>query len=86
MKCKICNKRMTDIYLDFDYEYDSLTKKAVNVPACQCPKCDKIIVPDLIMARLKGYAAQECNNVVDFAKHEQQEEDDFVALHMLGFM
>lgn len=31
MKCRICKKHMTDIYLDFDYEHNSLTKKAVNV-------------------------------------------------------
>ncbi|WP_077613130.1 YgiT-type zinc finger protein [Clostridium sp. Marseille-P2415] len=86
MKCKICQKRMIDIDIEFDYEYNGLIKKAVNVPAFQCLKCNDTIVDDLISARLKAYAMQECNNVIDFAKYEKQEEENFVTLHMLGLM
>lgn len=86
MKCKTCKKRMKSILTDFDYSCGGITKKAVRVPACQCPQCNDIIVPDIIMSKLKGYTAWEDGNIVDFAKHEEQETADFVALHMMGFM
>ena len=77
---------MTDIRVDFDCEHGGNTKKAVNVPACQCPICSNVIVPDSVLERLKGFAVRERENVVDFAKCQQQEEDDYIVLNMLGFM
>ena len=86
MKCKVCKKRMTDIRIDFDYKHGGISKKAVNVPACQCLQCSNVIVPDMVLERLKGFAVRECENVVDFAKCQQQEEDDYIVLNMLGMM
>ena len=86
MKCKTCKKCMTDIRIDFNYEHSSISKKAVNVPACQCPLCSNVTVPDMIFERLKGFAVRERENVVDFVKCQQQEEDDYIVLNMLGFM
>ena len=86
MKCKTCKKSMTDILIDFDYKHGGTSKKAVNVPARQCPLCNDITVPNMVLERLKGFAVRERENVVDFAKSQQQEEDDFIVLNMLGIM
>lgn len=84
MKCKTCKVRMADIVTDLNFECNGLTKKAVNVPACKCPKCNKVIVPDLISGKLEAFAEWESGNIVDYAKCEQNEAEIFTVLHTLG--
>lgn len=86
MKCNACKKRMNVVLTEFDFDFCGVIKKGVNVPSCRCPQCGSIVVHDIIRARLRGYAAQESGNTVDFAKHEQQEAEDFAVLHTLGIM
>ena len=47
VKCKVCQKRMSDILIDLDYEYNGVMKKAKNVPAslacrCACPNAVRL--------------------------------------------
>ena len=81
MKCKTCKNRMTDILASLDYTFNGETKKAVNVPACQCLQCKKVIVPDLILGKLEAYAEWESGKIIDYAKCEQKEAEIFTVVH-----
>lgn len=84
MKCKTCKMRMSDVLINLDYECNGMAKKAVNVPACKCPKCNNVVVPDLVMGKLEAFAEWEKSNIVDYAKCEQNEAEIFTVLHIFG--
>jgi hypothetical protein len=86
MKCKTCKKRMDVIRVNYDFDLESKQKKGINIPACRCPECGKTVVPNVIIARLKAYAAQagEDAEVIDFAQCEERESEEMIALDMMG--
>ena len=74
---------MSDVLVDLDYKHNGMTKKAVNVPACKCPKCNNVVVPDLILGKLEAFAEWESGKIVDYTKCEQKEADIFTVIHTL---
>ena len=81
MKCKTCKKRMSDVLIDLDCKHNDMTKKAVNIPACQCPSCNKVIIPDMILGKLESFAECEKGNIIDYAKCEENEAAIITATH-----
>ena len=81
MKCKTCKKRMAETLVNFKYDCDGVTKRAVNVPAYKCPQCNNVIVPDLILGRLETYAERETGQIIDYAKCEREEAETLTVLH-----
>jgi len=86
MKCKTCKKRMDDISVNFDYECNGVMKRAVHVPACKCPSCNNVVVPDLILGKLGTFAEQEKGNVIDYKKCEEQEAEILTVLDTFNFL
>jgi hypothetical protein len=88
MKCKTCKKRMEIIPVNCDFDFEGKQKKGLNIPACQCPQCGKTVIPEIIMARLKAYAAQadmdSGGDAIDFAQCEEREAEEIIALDMMG--
>lgn len=85
MKCELCKTRMSDGLINFDYQYNGKTKKAVNVPAFKCPVCYNMVIPDSILRKLNAFAALDSSNTVDYAKCEQEEAAVIAALDLFSF-
>lgn len=81
MKCKQCKVRMSDILTEHEYEHEGVKKQHINVPACQCPQCNNIIISDFVIEKLGAFAEWEKGLVVDYAKCEQNEAEIFATLH-----
>jgi len=77
---------MNDVLINIDYEINDMNKKALNVPACQCPCCNNVLISDLVLGKLETFAAQEKGNVIDYVKCEEKEAEVLTVLDAFNFL
>lgn len=83
MKCKTCKKRMKSVITSFSIVVDNRKVEIVNVPVEQCPMCGTIWISDVVKENAKRYAVTSKCLTVDYTKHEDEENANFVTTQML---
>lgn len=83
MKCKTCRKRKQRILISYDFIHHGREGKAIRVPAQQCPQCEAIDIVDAVRENVKRYFEACDNQIVDYAKCEEEEIAAMIATQML---
>ena len=68
MLCDVCKVEMNDTTTETEVSVKGRAVKAVNVPAKVCPKCNKLVVEELV-DKLVHKAAKHCKeDTFDYPK------------------
>ncbi|MDR3051210.1 MAG: YgiT-type zinc finger protein [Oscillospiraceae bacterium] len=68
MLCDVCKVEMNDSTTEMEISVKERKVKAVNVPAMVCPKCNKLVVEELV-DKLVRKAAKHCkDDTFDYPK------------------
>lgn len=87
MKCALCKSKMKKVSVETEVMFQGKMIRAINVPAGLCPACNRTEVPAFINERIKGYAAQYGDALIDFQKCSDKEDaDSMIVLNMLWGM
>lgn len=74
MVCDVCKTEMNDSTTEMEVSVKGKMIKVVNVPSVICPKCNKLMVEDIVEK-----VVQKC------AKHCKDDTFDYNDVKLLGF-
>lgn len=82
MKCKTCKKRMQSISTSHDFFIGGNAVKVINIPAKQCPVCEKVSIYEIILGNARRYAHEHNSQIVNYIECEDEENTNLLVSQM----